>query len=36
MEMHKSSGRGLEEAIKSLKGKKLDLFQKKMEKQEKY
>lgn len=31
--MHKSSGRSLEEAKGSLKGKKLEMYQKKMEKQ---
>ena len=36
MEMHKSSARGLEEAISSLKGKKLQLYQKKAEKQALY
>lgn len=36
MQLHKSSARGLEEAIKSLKGKKLDLYQKKAEKQAAY
>ena len=33
MELHKASGRGMEEAIKSLKGKKKDLYEKKAQKQ---
>jgi hypothetical protein len=33
MELHKASGRGIEEAIKSLKGKKKDLYVKKAQKQ---
>jgi hypothetical protein len=36
MKMHKSSARGLEETIKSLKGKKLELYLKKAEKQNNY
>lgn len=34
--IHKSSGRGIDDAIKSLKGKKLDLYQKKAQKQAEY
>ena len=33
MELHKASGRGMDEAIKSLKGKKKDLYEKKAQKQ---
>ena len=33
MELHKASGRGMKEAIKSLKGKKKDLYEKKAQKQ---
>ena len=33
MELHKASGRGVEEAIKSLKGKKKNLYEKKAMKQ---
>lgn len=36
MQLHKSSARGLDEAIRSLKGKKLELYQKKAEKQAAY
>ena len=34
--MLKSSGRGLDEAVSSLKGKILEIYKKKMEKQEEY
>lgn len=34
LSMHKSSGRSLEQAKKSLKGKKLELYENKMKKQE--
>lgn len=33
MELHKASGRGMHEAIKSLKGKKKELYEKKAQKQ---
>jgi len=33
MELHKASGRGMEEAILSLRGKRKDLYQKKAKKQ---
>ena len=33
MELHKASGKGLQAAIQSLKGKRKDLYEKKMKKQ---
>ena len=36
LQMHKSSGRGLAEAVSNLKGKKKELYLKKMEKQQLY
>lgn len=36
IQLHKSSSRGLDEAISSLKGKKLELYLKKAEKQAQY
>jgi hypothetical protein len=33
MELHKASGRGMEESINSLKGKKKQLYEKKAQKQ---
>lgn len=36
LELHKSSGRSLDEAVSSLKGKKKILFDKKKEKQDEY